>query len=48
MGQVEDGTTRDARRVRWGDVEIDARSYPASTMTITLFTVSLERTWWVL
>lgn len=36
------------RRVRWGDVEIDARSYPASTMTITLFTVSLEKTWWVL
>lgn len=36
------------RRVRWGDVEIDARAYPASTMTITLFTVSLEKTWWVL
>ncbi len=36
------------RRVRWGDVEIDARTYPASTMTITLFTVSLEKTWWVL
>jgi MSHA biogenesis protein MshJ len=36
------------RHVRWGDVEIDARSYPASTMTITLYTVSLEKTWWVL
>jgi len=36
------------RRVRWGEVEIDARSYPASTMTITLYTVSLEKTWWVL
>jgi MSHA biogenesis protein MshJ len=36
------------RRVRWGDIEIDARTYPASTMTITLYTVSLEKTWWVL
>ena len=36
------------RRVRWGDVEIDARGYPANTMTVTLYTVSLERTWWVL
>jgi MSHA biogenesis protein MshJ len=36
------------RHVRWGDLEIDARAYPASTMTITLFTVSLEKTWWVL
>ncbi|HEV7577373.1 MAG TPA: hypothetical protein VGO85_15160 [Caldimonas sp.] len=36
------------RRVRWGDVEIDARTYPASTMTITLYTVSLEKSWWVL
>ena len=36
------------RRVRWGDVEIDARTYPASTMTVTLYTVSLEKSWWVL
>ena len=36
------------RRVRWGDVEIDARAYPASIMTVTLFTVSLEQPWWVL
>jgi MSHA biogenesis protein MshJ len=36
------------RHVRWGDVEIDARTYPASTMTVTLFTVSLEKSWWVL
>lgn len=36
------------RRVRWGDVEIDAKTYPSSTMTITLYTVSLEKTWWVL
>ncbi|MEO8310577.1 MAG: hypothetical protein ABI520_05340 [Caldimonas sp.] len=36
------------RHVRWGDVEIDARAYPASTMTITLYTVSLEKSWWVL
>jgi MSHA biogenesis protein MshJ len=36
------------RRVRWGDVEIDARGHPANTMTVTLYTVSLDKTWWVL
>ena len=36
------------RHVRWGDVEIDARQYPANVMSITLYTVSLEKSWWVL
>lgn len=36
------------RRVHWGDLEIDARSYPANVMTVTIFTVSLEKSWWVL
>ena len=36
------------RRVHWGDLDIDARNSPANVMTVTLFTVSLERSWWVL
>jgi MSHA biogenesis protein MshJ len=36
------------RRVHWGGLEIDARRYPASVMTVTIYTVSLDRTWWVL
>jgi MSHA biogenesis protein MshJ len=36
------------RHVHWGDLEIDARSYPANVMTVTIFTVSLEKSWWVL
>jgi MSHA biogenesis protein MshJ len=36
------------RRVHWGALEIDARRYPASVMTVTIYTVSLERSWWVL
>jgi MSHA biogenesis protein MshJ len=36
------------RRVHWGDVSIDARRHAESTMTVTLYTVSLEKSWWVL
>lgn len=36
------------RRVHWGDLEIDARNYPTNVMTVTIFTVSLEKSWWVL
>jgi MSHA biogenesis protein MshJ len=36
------------RRVHWGDIEIDARNYPTNVMTVTIFTVSLEKSWWVL
>lgn len=36
------------RHVHWGDLEIDARGYPTNVMTVTIFTVSLEKTWWVL
>ena len=36
------------RRVHWGTLEIDARRYPASVLTVTLYTVSSERSWWVL
>ena len=36
------------RRVHWGGLDIDAKRYPASVMTVTIYTVSLERAWWVL
>jgi MSHA biogenesis protein MshJ len=36
------------RRVHWGALEIDARRYPASVLTVTLYTVSPEKSWWVL
>jgi MSHA biogenesis protein MshJ len=36
------------RRVHWGALAIDARRYPASVLTVTLYTVSSERSWWVL
>jgi len=34
------------RRVYWGELKIDARAWPVATMTVTLYTISLERTWW--
>ncbi|HEX6708454.1 MAG TPA: type II secretion system protein GspM [Albitalea sp.] len=34
------------RRVYWGELKIDAQKWPASRMTVTVYTISLERTWW--
>ena len=34
------------RRVYWGELKIDARAWPVATMTVTLYTISLESTWW--
>ena len=34
------------RRVYWGELKIDARRWPANVMTVTVYTISLERTWW--
>ncbi len=36
------------RHVYWGPITVDAKAWPASVMTVTLYTVSLERTWWAL
>ncbi len=36
------------RRVYWGAVQIDAGHYPANVMTVTIYTLSLEKSWWVL
>ncbi len=34
------------RRVYWGELKIDAQHWPANTMTVTVYTISLEKTWW--
>jgi len=34
------------RRVYWGELKIDAQKWPASRMTVTVYTISLEKTWW--
>jgi MSHA biogenesis protein MshJ len=34
------------RRVYWGELKIDAQAWPASVMTLTVYTISLEKTWW--
>jgi MSHA biogenesis protein MshJ len=36
------------RRVYWGDLKLDAQFHPLSAMTVTVYTISLERTWLVL
>ena len=36
------------RRLYWGPLTIDARTWPTSVMTVTLYTVGVERTWWAL
>jgi MSHA biogenesis protein MshJ len=34
------------RRVYWGELKIDAERWPATVMTVTVYTISLEKTWW--
>ncbi len=34
------------RRVYWGELKIDAQRWPANVMAVTVYTISLERTWW--
>jgi MSHA biogenesis protein MshJ len=34
------------RRVYWGELKIDAARWPATVMTVTVYTISLEKTWW--
>jgi MSHA biogenesis protein MshJ len=34
------------RRVYWGELKIDARQWPANVMMVTVYTISLEKTWW--
>ena len=32
-------------RVMWGEVKLETRQYPASTATLTLYTLSLDKAW---
>jgi MSHA biogenesis protein MshJ len=34
------------RRVYWGELAIDAQRWPATVMKVTVYTISLEPTWW--
>lgn len=34
------------RRVYWGELKIDAQKWPDNTLTVTVYTLSLEKTWW--
>jgi len=34
------------RRVYWGELKIDAQHWPANLMKVTVYTISLEKTWW--
>ncbi|HEV7913711.1 MAG TPA: type II secretion system protein GspM [Albitalea sp.] len=45
LGYV-DALERLPRRVYWGELKIDAQKWPASQMTVTVYTISLEKTWW--
>lgn len=35
------------RRLYWGELKIAAQAYPATVMTVTVYTVSLEKSWWI-
>jgi len=41
-----DALERGPRRVYWGELRIDAQSWPVARMTVTVYTISLEKTWW--
>jgi MSHA biogenesis protein MshJ len=36
------------RRVYWGELKIDAQDSPAVVMTLTVYTLSVDKTWWVI
>ncbi|MBC7957684.1 MAG: hypothetical protein H7Y33_17680, partial [Cytophagales bacterium] len=36
------------RRVYWGELKINAQDSPSVVMTLTVYTISLEKTWWVI
>lgn len=39
---------RAPQRVLWGDMKLDAAAYPRVEMTLTIYTLSLDKTWLVL
>ncbi len=36
------------RRVYWGELKLDAQHSPAVVMTLVVYTLSVEKTWWVI
>lgn len=36
------------RRVYWGELKLDAQQSPAVVMTLVVYTLSVEKTWWVI
>lgn len=36
------------RRVYWGELRLDAQQSPAVVMTLVVYTLSVEKTWWVI
>jgi MSHA biogenesis protein MshJ len=36
------------RRVYWGELKINAQDSPAVVMTLTVYTLSVEKTWWAI
>lgn len=34
------------RRVYWGELKLDAQDSPAVLMTVTVYTLSIDKTWW--
>ncbi|HZE90734.1 MAG TPA: type II secretion system protein GspM [Rhizobacter sp.] len=36
------------RRVYWGELKLNAQKHPVVVMTLTVYTISLEKTWWVI
>jgi len=41
-----DDLERQPRRVYWGELKLDATRWPDTVMTVTVYTISLEKTWW--
>ena len=36
------------RRVYWGELKLDAQQSPAVVMTLVVYTLSVDKTWWVI
>ncbi|MBX3622900.1 MAG: hypothetical protein KF891_23265 [Rhizobacter sp.] len=36
------------RRVYWGELKVDAQESPSVVMTLTVYTLSIDKTWWLI
>lgn len=48
MLQYMEALERSPQQLFWGRAQLDARNYPASTLTLTLYTLSLDEKWMTL